>query len=79
MLLWTIIVPRPGEDGLAVRGGLPQKRVLGNCHPALERLSPLYSTRVPESTISSHGERLQGRCVEITSHLALFETSIFAM
>jgi hypothetical protein len=59
--------------------GLLHKRVLGKCHPSFQRLLPFYSERFSESTGHGHTKKLYGHWVEISSHRALYNRSIFAM
>jgi len=59
--------------------GLLHKRVLGKCHPSFQRLLPFYSERFDEPTGHGHTKKLYGHWVEISSHRALFNRSIFAM
>jgi len=59
--------------------GLLHKRVLNKCHPSFQRLLPYYAERFAEPTGQGHTKKLYGHWVEISSHRALFNRSIFAM
>jgi hypothetical protein len=58
--------------------GLLHKRVLNKCHPSFQRLLPFYAERF-ETTGQGHTKKLYGHWVEISSHRALFNRTIFAM
>jgi len=59
--------------------GLLHKRVLGKCHPVFNRLLPAWAERFPEPRGHGHNRQLYGHWVEISSHRALYNRSIFAM
>ena len=59
--------------------GLLHKRVLGKCHPSFESLLPWYSQRFSEPRGRGHNKQLYGHWVEISTHRALYQRSIFAM
>ena len=59
--------------------GLLQKRVMGECHPAFDRLLPYWSERFGASRGVGHNKPLYGHWVEATHHPSLFRRSIFAM
>ena len=59
--------------------GLLQKRVLNKCHPSFHRLLPFYAECFSKDTGQGHTKKLYGHWVEISSHRALYDRSIFAM
>ena len=59
--------------------GLLHKRVLGKCHPSFEILLPWYAQRFSEPRGLGHNKQLYGHWVEISTHRALYQRSIFAM
>ena len=59
--------------------GLLQKRVLNKYHPSFHRLLPFYAECFSEDTGQGHTKKLYGHWVEISSHRALYDRSIFAM
>ena len=59
--------------------GLLHKRVIGKCHPSFEQLLPWWGDRFSEARGHGHTKQLYGHWVEVTSHQALYDRSIFAM
>ena len=53
--------------------------MLNKCHPLFQRLFPFCAERFREPTGHGHTKKLYGHWVEISSHRALFDRSIFAM
>ena len=59
--------------------GLLHKRVLGKCHPSFERLLPWWTAYFNEPRGHGHTKQLYAHWVEVTSHRAMYDRSIFAM
>ena len=59
--------------------GLLHKRVIGQSHPAFERLLPFYSDRFDTPRGFGHSKPLYGHWIEATYHPSLFGKSIFMM
>ena len=59
--------------------GMIHKRVLGQCHPAFNKLMPWYSDHFSTPRGVGHNKQLYGHWLEATFHRALFVKSIFKM
>ena len=59
--------------------GLLHKRVLGQCHPAFERLLPFWSERFEASRGIGHDKPLYGHWADAAHHRSLHDKSIFSM
>ena len=59
--------------------GLLHKRVLGQCHPAFERLLPYWSERFETPRSIGHDKPLYGHWADAAHHRSLHDQSIFSM
>ena len=54
-------------------------RVIGECHPTYDLLFPWWNDRFSEPRGRGHTKQLYGHWVEIKTHRAVYNRSIFAM